>query len=170
MTDMDSRHLRCWLDTEQEGQDDLAELAFKKLMTGLPGVELEPGFVERAVGAAWRARARRRLVARLARVTAVVLVAAVSVAIVYGLGVFFAAAVVRVMVVVAHGLVWLATAVGDGFRWWAVAERVGAGVAQTVMSPRTTALVAAIELMGMIAIYAFQRALRDGPHDSEMET
>lgn len=161
-------HGRDWLDAEQHGRDDVAELAFARLVAELPPIEPSPDFVSRAVHTAWRARARRRLISRLARVAAGVLIAAASLALTYAVGIFIAGALVRSTVMSAHGLVWLMTTVGEGVRWWCIAERLGSAAGETIAAPQTTMVMAVIELVGAMAIYAFQRVLRDdGSTDSE---
>src|SRR5438128_2604036 len=162
-------HHQDWLDAEQDGRDDAAEMAFARLMTELPGTEPSPEFVGRAVHAAWRARARRRLMTRLARVAAVVLVTVATVVSIYLFGMVILGALVRGTVLVAQGLVWLMTSVGEGVRWWSIAGRVGTAVGQTIAAPKTTAIVAALELIGAMAIYAFQRVWRDEDRDDSQK-
>ena len=143
-------------------------MAFARLIAGLPAAEPTPAFVGRAVQTAWRARRRRRLMAGLARAAAVVLMTAATAVVVYLFGMVVLAALARGTVLVAQGLVWVMTSVGEGVRWWSIAGRVGTAVGQTLSAPKTTAIVAVIELVGAMAIYALQRVLRDDDtHDSQ---
>ena len=66
------------------------------------------------------------------------------------------------MVAAADRLVWLVTTVGDGVRWWSIAEQVGMAVGRAATEPATVAVIAGIELLAGLAIYAFQRVVRDG--------
>src|SRR5687768_4609695 len=84
-----------WLEAEESGRDDAAEIAFARLLADLPAVEPTPDFVSRTVHAAWRARARRRLITRVARVAAVLLVSLLTVWSVYLFGVFIVGVAAR---------------------------------------------------------------------------
>ena len=152
---------RNWLEAEQSGRDDTAEAAFAQLFAELPAVEPDTDFVSRTVRVAWRARARRGLATRLARVAAAVLVAAAGVALLYVSGVLVVSAAVQSALLFSHALVWLVTSIGEGARWWSIAGRVGAAVGQTISAPQITAAVAIVELIGAAAIYALQRTLHD---------
>ncbi len=149
-----------WLEAEEEGREDLAELAFGSAMADLPAIEASPAFVGRAVQAAMRLRARRRAIALVARVAAAVAIAVASAGALYLFGVLVLGGLVRGTVLVADTLVWVMTSVSGGARWWSIAARVGTAVGETVSAPQTTALMAGLELVGAMAIYAFQRLLR----------
>ena len=168
---MDSRvpNHRRWLEAERSGRDEAAELEFARLFAEVSAIEPSADFVGKAVQAAWRAHARRRLMLRVARVAAALVIAVAAVASMSVFGLLIVNAAVRGTVAVSHGLVWILTFAGEGLRWWSLAGRVGTAVGQTIAAPQTTTLIVAIELAGAMAIYAFQRVLRDErlAHDSQ---
>jgi hypothetical protein len=102
----------------------------------------------------------------LARVAAVILIAAGSVVVMYVLGAFAVGAIARGSSLLSEGLLWLMRSTGDGIQWWSVAARVGTAIGQSLMTPRTVAAIVAIELLG---IYALQRILstEHGERDSQ---
>lgn len=167
---MDSSNVRQhddWLDAEAGGREHLAEQAFARLMAELPDDEPPARFIEQVTADAWGRRRRRQWVARAARVAAAVLVAAAASAAVYGFSLLLAGAAGGVLVAAAEGLVWVAGAMGEGLRWWEIAGRVSVALGDQVTAPGTTAVLAGAEVLGAMAIYAFQRVLRDTQPDSQ---
>jgi hypothetical protein len=160
------RDTRQWLEAEREGREGLAELTFARLMSELPPVEPSPVFVGAIVHRVARRQAQGRVVGWLARVAAVILIAAGSVVVMYVLGAFAVGAIARGSSLLSEGLLWLMRSTGDGIQWWSVAARVGTAIGQSLMTPRTVAAIVAIELLG---IYALQRILstEHGERDSQ---
>lgn len=150
---------RQWLQAEQTGQDELAERIFARVVAEMPPIESSTDFVNRTVQRAWQARTRRRRVRRVALVAAALLITTAVVGSMYELATLAMGLVVRSTVVFSHGLVWLLTSAGEGARWWWIAERIGAAVRDTIADPSAAATVAAAEIVGLLAIYAFQRLL-----------
>ena len=159
---------RDWLQAEQSGHDALAETMFARLVAEMPAIEPGAGFVDRTVRAAWRARARRRIVVRLARVAAALLLGITTLGSMYALSVLAGGFIVRGAASLSHGLVWFLTSAGEGARWWWIAERIGAAASVMMASPLTAAVVAACEMIALLAIYAFRRLVWSelGTHES----
>lgn len=150
---------RRWLQAEQSGQDELAEMMFARLVAEMPPIEPSADFVDRTVRAAWQARSRRRLARRLALVAAALLVSIAGAGSIYMLAAPATGLIVRGSVAFAHGLVWFLTSASEGVRWWSIAERVGTAARDTVAVPSTAAAIAAVEMIALLAIYAFRRLL-----------
>ena len=150
---------REWLQAERNGQDELAERMFARWVAELPPIEPAADFVSRAAQAAWRARTRRRLVLRMIRTAAAFLLGVTM------LGSLYAAVAsglaVRATLALLHGLVWLLTSIGEGARWWWIAERIGTVVGGSIASPLVAAIIVAIEMTALLALYAFQRLFQN---------
>jgi hypothetical protein len=149
---------RQWLQAEQNGQQELAEIMFASLVGQLPAIEPSADFADRAVQAAWRTRTYRRLV-HFAVVAAAVLIAMSGITTVYALTPFAMALIVSGTVAVSHALVWLVTSVGEGARWWWIAERIGTAVRDVITAPSAAAAIAVAEMILLLAIYAFRHVL-----------
>jgi hypothetical protein len=147
-----------WLQAEQSGQEELAEIMFARLVAQVPPIEPSAAFVDRAVQAAWRTRTHRRRV-RVALVAAASLIAAAGIAAVYALAPFTKGLIVSGTVVMSHGLVWLVTSAGEGARWWWIAERIGTTVLDAISAPSAAAAITAVEMILLLAIYAFRHVL-----------
>jgi hypothetical protein len=156
---------RDWLQAEQSGQDALAEMMFARLVAEMPPIEPGADFVGRTVQAAWRARARRRIVTRLARVAAALLLGIATLGSMYALSVLAGGFIARGAAALSHGLVWFLTSASDGARWWWIAERMGTAARVMMASPLTAAAVAAAEMIALLAMYAFRRLVPE-----ELET
>jgi small-conductance mechanosensitive channel len=150
---------RQWLQAEQSGQEELAERIFARVVAELPPIEPSTGFVNRTVQRAWQARARGRHVRCVALIAAALLITIAAVGSIYELTALAMGLVVRSTLMFSHGLVWLLTSAGEGARWWWIAERIGAAARDTIAAPSAAACVAAAEMVGLLAIYAFQRLL-----------
>jgi hypothetical protein len=155
---------RQWLQAEQGGQDELAEMIFARVVAEMPPIEPSTGFVDRTVRAACQVRTHRRLVRRVALIAAALLISIAGAGSIYELTALATSLIVRSTVVLSHGLVWFLTSASEGVRWWWIAERIGTAVRDTVATPSTAAILAAVEMIALLAIYAFQRVLCD---DSE---
>src|SRR4051812_14701267 len=73
---MDRKQLARWLAEEASGHDDAADAAFAHLFASVPKLQPNPAFVEQAVTAAWRWRARRRRLVACAWAATILLVVA----------------------------------------------------------------------------------------------
>ena len=152
---------RKWLQAEQSGEDPLAEILFAHLVAEIRPIEPSPDFVGRTVQAAWQARARRHLGMRLARIAAVLVVGIGGFGSIYelrGLAVVF---IVHSAVMFSHGLVWLLGSASQGAKWWWIAERIGAAVSDTIAAPSATAAFVAVEMIALLAIYAFKQLIHE---------
>jgi hypothetical protein len=147
-----------WLQAEQSGQEELAEIMLARLVARLPAIEPSAAFIDRAVQAAWRTRTHRRRV-RVALVGAAALIAMAGFAAVYALAPFTQGLIVSGIVVMSHGLVWLVTSAGEGARWWWIAERIGTTVLDTISAPSAAAAITAVEMILLLAVYAFRHVL-----------
>jgi len=148
---------RQWLHAEQSGQEELSERIFARLVAEIPPVEPSADFVNRTVRAAWQARIRRGLVTRLALISAALSISIVAVGSIYELRALAMGLVVRSTVAFSHALVWLLTSASEGTRWWWIAERIGTTARDTLASPSAAATIAGIEMLALLAIYAFTR-------------
>ena len=128
-------------------------------MAEMPSIEPSTDFVGRTVRAAWQARSRRLLVKRLALIAAAVLISIAGAGSSYELTALAIGLVVRGTVVFSHGLVWFVTSASEGARWWWIAERIATAVRETIATPSTAASFAAVEMIALLTLYAFQRLL-----------
>ena len=152
---------REWLEAEQSAQEEFAEVAFARLVAEMPLIEPGGDFVSRVVQAAWRARARRRLVTRLSWVVAVLLAGFVTFGLVYALGSSVTALIVRAAVVFSHGLTSFLTLASQEAKWWWMPERIGTAVSDAIAAPFMAAILAAVEMIGLLVIYAFRRLVHE---------
>ncbi len=153
---------RQWLRAEQSGEDELAETMFASLVAQIPPIEPSADFVDRTVQAAWRARTRRRLVTRIAVTVAAIFIAIAGAGSIYELTPLATSLAARGAILFSQGLVWLLTSASGAARWWWIAERVGTAVGGAIAAPFAAAAVAALEMIALLAIYAFRRL---GPHE-----
>lgn len=152
---------RQWLQAEQNGEDELAEQMFARVMTGLPGIQPSAAFVTRTVQLAWRARVRRRRTTRVAYAAVALLVTIIGIGSIYELGPFLPSLIANAAVAISRGLVWLLAAPAQGAGWWWFAERIGSAVADTIARPSTAAIIGAVEMIGLFGIYGFRHLLRE---------
>jgi hypothetical protein len=152
---------RQWLHAEQSGREELSEKIFARLVAEMPPIEPNADFVNRTVRAAWQARTRRRLLMRLALISAALSISIVAVGSIYELRALAIGLVARSTVAFSHALVWLLTSASEGTRWWWIAERIGTAAGDTLASPSTAATIAGIEMVALLAIYAFDRLLSE---------
>jgi hypothetical protein len=149
--------LRQWLQAEASDQDALAEMLFAGLVAETPSIQPGPGFVDRALRAAWQTRVSHRLVTRPARIAAALLTAIAGFFSMYELRGLELNLIVRGTVLFSHGLAWVLTSASESGRWWWIAERIGAAVSDTIAAPSAAAAVAAVEMIALLAIYAFKQ-------------
>src|SRR6185295_3261556 len=150
-----------WLQAEESGDEVLAETLFARVIAGMPAIEPGADFVPRTVHAAWRARARRRLVTRLARIAAALVVTIAGLGSIYALSGAALALLIPGTVALSRGFLWLITSAGDGAGWWWVADRIGTAIADIVGDPVAASAVAAAALMALVAIYAFHHLIHN---------
>lgn len=156
-----------WLTAERDDEEAVAEVAFARLFTELPRVEASPDFPARAARAAWRARARRRLVTRLGRVAAVLLIGITSLAVAYESLALALTLIVRGAVLLSRVMVWSIVAVDEGVTWWSIAQRAAAGISQVVTAPASVTALFVVEGVAAFAMYAFHWLLRQEHRDSQ---
>lgn len=148
-----------WLQAEQDGHEELAERMFASLMAEMPVIEPSGDFAGRVVKAAWRARIRRHRLARVVLAVSGPLLIAVSVWSIYALSVPAASLGARVAVALSRGLVWVLTSVSETARWWWIAGQIGTAVSDTITVPSTAVAIAGVEMIGLLAIYAFRQLI-----------
>ena len=68
-------------------------------------------------------------------------------------------ALVRSLTAALNGAVWLAAAIGSGADAWTIVRTVGNAVAGTLITPEASAGVAALVIVGALALYGLQRLL-----------
>jgi hypothetical protein len=159
MPTMASPNGRQWMQAEQSAQEKLAELMFAQLMAEMPVIEADAAFVNRTAKIAWRSHAHHRLLRHCALLAAALLIVIAGVASIYVLREMAVPLIVRGAVLFSHGLAWVLTSAGDGFRWWWIAERIGDAVREGIADPLKAAGLAAIEILVLLAIYAFRNVL-----------
>ena len=154
---MDRRHLERWLTEEDAGHEDAAEAAFVQLFLSMPRVEPSPAFVDAAVTAAWRWRARRRRLLMGAWAAALVLVVTGAVIAFAGAPQIATGLVKGAALTSSRLLPWLVaytTVAMDS--WWTLA-RVGGVIAAALVTPARAIAIVGFELVGLLAFYALQR-------------
>lgn len=156
-----------WLEAERDNDEAAAEAAFANLFTQLPRLEASPDFPARAARAAWRVRARRRLVTRLGRVAAVLLVGITSLVVAYQSLALVLTGIVRGAVLLSRVMVWSIVAVDDGVTWWSIAQRAAAGISQVLTAPAGAAALLVVEVVAAFAMYTFHWLLRQEHRDSQ---
>lgn len=149
-----------WLRAEQSGQDELAEALFARLIAEMPAVEPSSSFVARTVQVAWRARTRRRLLTRLVLAAATILIGIAGIASIYELKPLATSIVAGSAFFLSHGFAWLITSASEGATWWLIAERIGTAVTEAIAAPSMAAAIAGVELIALLALYAFRDVLR----------
>ena len=158
---------RRWLAAEHDDDEAAADASFARLIAQLPRVEASPDFAARTTRAAWRARARRRLVVRLGRVAALVLIAGTSLVVAYESLALILAGLMRGAVLLSRAVVWLIIAVNDGVTWWSIARRAAAGLGQAIATPANVTALIVIELVAASALYTFHWLVRQERRDSQ---
>ena len=152
---------RQWLEAEQAGQEEVAERMFGRAIAGLPRIQPSESFVIRTSQGAWRARAQRRRVMRMAYACMALLVGIIGVAAIYEVTPLLPNLIANAVLAVSRGLTWLLTAPGQGAEWWWFADRIGAAIMGTIVAPSTAAIIGALEMIGLFGIYAFRQLLRE---------
>lgn len=152
---------RQWLEAEQAGQDEIAERMFARAIADLPRIQPSESFVIEASQAAWRARARRRRAMRMAYASIALLVGIMGMAAIYELMLLAPNLIANAAFAVSHCLIWLLRAPAQGAGWWWFAERIGRAITDTVAVPSTAAIIGALEMIGLLGIYAFRQLLRE---------
>ena len=149
-----------WLRHEDRGLDDAAEESFGQLFAALPVAEPGAGFVQRAVDAAWLARALRRRQRALAGIAAA-LVAGLGISIGYGvLGLAGGRLLAVATDVMTSSTLATLISVTTVLAWWEDAARLGNAVISVMGMAQGAAMLAAVELTGAAALYALHRLLR----------
>ena len=87
-------------------------------------------------------------------------IALASVALVF-VGGAVVSAVARAFALLPRAIVWLFVAMQEGADWWSIAGRVGAALAETLTTSQVGLSLIALELVGVVALYALQRLIRD---------
>jgi len=154
---MDRKQLEHWLAEEANGQEDAADEAFAHLFTVVPKVQPKPAFVEQAVTAARRWRARRRRLVAFAWAATILLVA-VGVVLAFFGAPRLATSVIKAMAFVSGRAVpWLVAYTTVAMGWWWTLGHVGGVIASALMTPARVVAVVGVELVGILAFYALQR-------------
>ena len=150
-----------WLSNEEQGLDDAADAAFQHVFSVLPAVEPSADFVQRAVEAAWRARARRRRVVLVASLAASVFVVLTAGAAAYGVfGIAGGWLLTTAAAIATNAAVSLIAAGTTAVEWWFATARAGSAVAGIMATPQSAVVLFAIELVGIAALYMLHRLLR----------
>jgi len=154
---MDRKQLERWLAEEESGHDEAADAAFAHLFATVQKVEPAPAFVEQAVTAAWRWRARRRRLIAFAWSAAIVLVAGGALA-AYLASPRLAPLVIKALAFASgRGVPWLFAYTTVAMDWWWTLGHVGGVVASALVTPARVVAVVGVELVGILAFFALQR-------------
>jgi hypothetical protein len=154
---MERKQLDAWLKAEERGEEDAADAALAHLFTAVPKVQPRSVFVEQAVIAAWRWRARRRWVVAVSWTAAAALVVAAAMTAVFAspvLGRSFAKAIAFLS---GHVVPWLIAYASVALHGWLTLGHVGAVIAAALITPGRVAAVVGVELLGIAAFYALHR-------------
>jgi hypothetical protein len=151
-----------WLSNEERGLDDAADAAFQHVFAVLPAVEPSSDFVQRAVEAAWRARARQRRNLLVACVAASLFVVVTTGAAVYGVFGFAGGWLLTMAAGIATNAAVSVIAAGTtAVEWWFATTRAGNAVAGIMATPQNAVVLFAFELVGIAALYMLHRLLRE---------
>ena len=153
----DRTQLERWLEAEDGEHDDAADEALVRVFAAIPKVEATPAFVQQAVTAAWRWRARRRRLVALAWAATILLVLA-GVAIAYFASPRLATVGVKALGFASgHAVPWLVAYATVAMNWWWTVAHVGGVIASALMTPARAAAIFGVELFGILAFFALQR-------------
>jgi hypothetical protein len=154
---MDRDELKRWLQAEERGHDEAADAAFAHLFASVPKVEPAPAFVEQAVTAAWRWRARRRRLVAMAWAAAVLLVMS-GVVFAYAASPRLASAGIKTFAFLSgHAVPWLVAYAQVAMDWWWTLGHVGTVIASALITPGRAAAIVGVELFGILALFALLR-------------
>ena len=154
---MDRKALEQWLAAEQDGEDDAADTAFAQLFSAMPRVEPAPAFVQQAVTAAWRWRARRRRLMVFGAVAAALLVG-VGTVVAFGLAPQVATSLIKGFAFASGRAVpWFVAYASVAMNWWWTLGHVGSTVASALLTPARLVALVGVELVGLLAFFALQR-------------
>ncbi len=154
---MDRDELERWLQAEEGGHEDAADAAFAHLFASVPKVEPAPAFVEQAVTAAWRWRARRRRLVAMAWAAAVLLLVS-GVVFAYAASPRLASAGIKTFAFLSgHAVPWLVAYTRVAMEWWWTLGRVGSVIVSAVITPGRAAAIVGVELFGILALFALLR-------------
>jgi hypothetical protein len=156
---------RNWLEAEKSGDDAFAETMFARTVAAMPAIPPSADFGRRAVQVAWQARARRRILERLAGLAAALTIGIVALGTLYESGARAKELAVGGVVIFSHGLVWVLSWVGSEAKWWWIGERIGTAVSGAVIGRSTAGALVAAEMIILLSIYALQRLV---PSESEV--
>lgn len=154
---MDRKQLERWLVEEDGGHDEAADAAFAQLFSTVGRIEPTPAFVEQAVIAAWRWRARRRRLVALAWAATVLLVAAGAGTVLFGAPQLLTSVIKGFAYAGSRAVPWLVAYTTVAMDWWWTFGRVGTVVASALMTPARAVAMVGVELVGILAFYALQR-------------
>jgi hypothetical protein len=151
-----------WLVAEHEGLDGGAELAFARVLGGVPRVPpVSPDFAERVADAVWRASRRRRLALRVARLGASAAAIAASLTLAYMVLLQGGAWLIRGAVSLTLQTVSLVVrSAAEGLDWWSIVARVGAATGEALTTPQVSSVIVGIEIVGAVALFVLSRVLR----------
>ena len=154
---MERKQLDAWLKAEQGGEEDAADAALAHLFSAVPKVQPRSAFVEQAVVAAWRWRARRRWVLVGAWTAAAALIVAAAVTVFSASPLLGRSLVKAIAFLSGHAVPWLFTYASVALHGWLTLGHVGAVIAAALVTPARVAAVVGVELLGILAFYALHR-------------
>ena len=154
---MDQKQLERWLAEEEGGREEAADAALAQLFAAVPRIDTSPAFVEQAVTAAWRWRARRRRLIAFGWAAASVLVA-VGVVAALLVSPRLAPALIKAFAFASgHAVPWLVAYTTVAMNWWLTVAHVGGVIASALLTPARAAALVGVELFGLLAFFALQR-------------
>jgi hypothetical protein len=154
---MERKQLDAWLKAEHGGEEDAADAALAHLFAAVPKVQPRSVFVEQAVIAAWRWRARRRWVLVVAWTAAAALIVAAAVT-VFSASPLLGRSLVKGVAFLSGRIVpWLIAYASVALHGWLTLGHVGAVIAAALITPGRAVAVVGVELLGIAAFYALHR-------------
>ena len=150
-----------WLSNEEQALDDAADAALQHVFAALPSVEPSSDFVQRAVEAAWVARARRRRAVLVASLAASVFVVLAAGAAAYGVfGIAGGWLLTTAAAIATNAAVTVVAAGTTAVEWWFATARAGSALAGIMATPQSAVVLFGIEFVGIAALYMLHRLLR----------
>lgn len=157
------RYYARWLEAEQAGREDEADVAFKTVFAAVPPAEPTRQFtaatLEAITAAGERDRARSRRTRRAVFVTAAL---SVAVGLYFGSGLLVSLvtrAALGLLDVLVGAVVTTASAADRGTDVWSVFSTLGRAFAAFIADPKVTMVLLAIQGIAAAALFALHRLL-----------
>jgi hypothetical protein len=74
---------------------------------------------------------------------------------------------VRALMLTVNGCVWLAASLSSGTDGWTIVTTVGRAAAHAIVTPQASGLIAALAVVGALALYGLQRLFESEQESSK---